>query len=287
MSGSTDTIAIFGPGLMGGSLLMALRQRSPQTSLRVWGRRPEALTELQRRGLADVCSTDAAEIARGADLAVLCVPVDKLAETARAAAPGIAADCVVTDVGSVKGTVVAELEDTFPVPGNFVGSHPMCGSEASGLAAASADLYENALCIITPTETSRPAAIQRTEIFWKSVGCRVARLTPAAHDRAAALVSHVPHVAAAALVALLENESTETAAMCAGGFRDTTRIASGSPELWAAILCQNRNETERGLEKLSGVLDSFKAAVRANDRPRVTALLAQAREARRTIMPDS
>jgi prephenate dehydrogenase len=287
MSGQTDNIAIFGPGLMGGSLLMALRQRSPQTHLRVWGRRPEALAELQHRGLADACSTDAAEVARGADLAVLCVPVDQLLATARAAAPGIAPGCVVTDVGSVKGTVVTELEELFPVPGNFVGSHPMCGSEASGLAAARADLYENALCVITPTGVSRPEATQRSENFWKSVGCRVARMTPAAHDRAAALVSHVPHVAAAALVALLETESAETAAMCAGGFRDTTRVASGSPELWAAILCQNRAETERGLEKLSAVLDSFKAAVKANDRLRITALLAQAREARRAITPDS
>jgi len=286
MSGPTDSIAIFGPGLMGGSLLMALRHRSPQTHLRVWGRRPEALAELQRQGLADACSTDAAEVAREADLAVLCVPVDQLAATARAAAPGIGPRCVVTDVGSVKGAVVAELEEIFPVPGNFVGSHPMCGSEASGLVAARADLYENALCVITPTGHSHPEAASRTENFWKSVGCRVARMTPAAHDRAAALVSHVPHVAAAALVALLGNEGAETTAMCAGGFRDTTRIASGSPELWAAILCQNREETERGLEKLSGVLDAFKAAVKANDRPRVATLLAQAREARRTIIPD-
>jgi prephenate dehydrogenase len=286
MSGQTDTIAIFGPGLMGGSLLMALRQRSPQMRLRVWGRRPEALTELQHQGLADACSTDAAEIARGADFAVLCVPVDKLAETARAAAPGVGPGCIVTDVGSVKGAVVAELEEIFSAHGNFVGSHPMCGSEASGITAARADLYENALCVVTPTGRSRPEATRRTENFWQSVGCRILSLTPAAHDRAAALVSHVPHVASAALVGLLADEPDETAAMCAGGFRDTTRVAAGSPELWAAILCRNREETERGLEKLSEVLDLFKAAVKANDLPRVTALLAQAREARRTIMPD-
>lgn len=284
MSGATQAIAIFGPGLMGGSLLMALRQRSPQTSLRVWARRPGALEELQQKGLADVFSTDAAQIAQGAALAVLCVPVDKLAETARAAAEGLPSDCVVTDVGSVKGQVVADLGKIFP--GNFVGSHPMCGSEASGLAAARADLYENTLCVITPTGHSRAEATRRTVEFWKSVGCRVLQMTPAAHDRAAALVSHVPHVAAAALVALLEDEDNETQAMCAGGFRDTTRIASGSPDLWAAILCQNRAETERALEKLSHILEAFRAAVKANDHARVASLLEQARAKRKAIMPD-
>jgi len=287
MSGQRQTIAIFGPGLMGGSLLMALRQRSPQTLLRVWGRRAKILTELHKRNLADFSSTDAGEAAQGADCAVLCVPVDKLAETARAAVGGVAPTCVVTDVGSVKGAVVEELENIFAAHGNFVGSHPMCGSEASGLEASRADLYENALCVVTPTARSNAQAVTRTEEFWKSVGCRVLQMTPAGHDRAAALVSHVPHVAAAALVNLLAGESAETVAMCAGGFRDTTRVASGSPDLWAAILCQNRHETVRGLEKLDGVLSSFKAAVKANDLPAVAALLAQAREARRAIMPDS
>lgn len=287
MSGQKQTIAIFGSGLMGGSLLMALRRRSPKTQLRVWGRRSEALEELQNRGLGDVFSTNAAEAAQGADFVVLCVPVDKLTETARAAAGGIASTCVVTDVGSVKGTVVDELEKVFATHGNFVGSHPMCGSEAAGLEAAREDLYENALCVMTPTARSNAQATAKTEEFWKSVGCRVLRMTPAEHDRAAALVSHVPHVAAAALVHLLAGESAETAAMCAGGFRDTTRVASGSPDLWAAILCQNRNETVRGLQKLGDVLSSFQAAVKANNMPEVADMLAQARDARRVAIPAS
>lgn len=287
MSGQTQTIAIFGPGLMGGSLLMALRHVSPQARLQVWGRRSEALAELQKRGLADIGSTDTAEAAQGADFAVFCVPVDKMAETARAAAPGISSTCVVTDVGSVKAAVVNEMEEIFAAHGNFVGSHPMCGSEASGLEAARADLYENALCVVTPSARSKAEATAETEAFWKSVGCRVVQMTPDAHDRAAALVSHVPHVAAAALVNILAGEEDSTTAMCAGGFRDTTRVASGSPDLWAAILCQNRNETMRGLEKLVDVLVSFKGAVEAEDMPRVAALLAQARDTRRAVVPDS
>lgn len=284
MSGRANTVAIFGPGLMGGSLLMAMRQHHPQAHLRVWGRRPEALEQLKQRRLADFCSTDAAEVARGADLAVLCVPVDKLAEVAGAAAPGIACGCAVTDVGSVKAGVVAELEQIFSSNRNFVGSHPMCGSEAAGLDAAQADLYENALCVVTPTESSSPATTQAVTDFWRSVGARVLSLAPAAHDRAAAIVSHVPHVAAAALVNLLEEEKPETSAMCAGGFRDTTRVASGSPELWAAILSSNRAEVADVLGKLEDSLAEVRSLLEQGNTTKLRAFLESAASRRGKIL---
>jgi len=283
MSGRTHSIAIFGPGLMGGSLLMALRQRQPQAHLRAWGRRSEALEELQNRGLADFCSLDAAQAADGADIVVLCLPVDKLAEAAGDFARAVTADCLVTDVGSVKGTVVGSMEQIFSTHQNFVGSHPMCGSEATGLAAARADLYEDALCVVTPTAQSRPALTEAAAAFWRSVGGRVMTMSPAEHDRAAALVSHVPHVAAAALVDLLSGENPDFRKLCAGGFRDTTRVASGSPELWTAILSQNRTEIERGLGKLITILEKFQSAVASGDTAALTSLLTQARTAREAI----
>jgi prephenate dehydrogenase len=284
MSGREHSIAIFGPGLMGGSLLMALRARQPQARLRVWGRRPEALAELQSRGWADFCSTKAAEVADGAEAIVLCLPVDQLDAVARDCAEAVAPDCLVTDVGSVKGTVTESLEGIFSAHRNFVGSHPMCGSEATGLSAARADLYENALCVVTPTAASRPDLTTAAEDLWRSVGARVVRLTPAEHDHAAALVSHVPHVAAAALVGLLSGEPPGLHRLCAGGFRDTTRVASGSPELWTAILSHNRTETERGLGKLIDLLEKFRGAVAADDTATLHQLLAQARAAREAVL---
>jgi prephenate dehydrogenase len=269
---------------MGGSLLMALRQRQPQAHLRAWGRRPEALAELQSRGLVDFCSSEAAEVATGADAIVLCVPVDKLADVARDCAGAVSPDCLVTDVGSVKGTVTESLEKIFSAHRNFVGSHPMCGSEATGVSAARADLYDNALCVVTPTVHSRPEMTSAAEALWRSVGARVVAMTPAEHDRGAALVSHVPHVAAAALVGLLAGEHPDFHRLCAGGFRDTTRVASGSPELWTAILSQNRAEAERGLGKLIGVLEKFRLAVAADDTATMHHLLSQARSARDAIM---
>lgn len=284
MSGRPQNIAIFGPGLMGGSLLMALRQRQPQTRLRAWGRRPQALEELQNRGLADFCSTEAAEVAEGADVMVLCVPVDKLADVARDCAKAVSPDCLVTDVGSVKGTVTESLATIFSTGRNFVGSHPMCGSEATGLSAARADLYDQALCVVTPTAKSRPEMTSAAEALWRSVGARVVAMTPAEHDRAAALVSHIPHVAAAALVELLAGENPDFHRLCAGGFRDTTRVASGSPELWTAILSQNRREAERGLGKLIGILEKFRLAVASDDTATLNHLLSRARATREAVI---
>jgi prephenate dehydrogenase len=184
----------------------------------------------------------------------------------------------------VKGTVTESLEKIFSAHRNFVGSHPMCGSEATGVSAARADLYDNALCVVTPTVHSRPEMTSATEALWRSVGARVVAMTPAEHDRGAALVSHVPHVAAAALVGLLAGEHPDFHRLCAGGFRDTTRVASGSPELWTAILSQNRTEAERGLGKLIGVLEKFRLAVAADDTATLHHLLSQARAARDAIM---
>lgn len=284
MSGQHTTVAVFGPGLMGGSLLMALRERQPGTRLRVWGRRPEALAHLRDRGLADFTSTDAAQTAQDADLAVLCVPVDKLAEVAAAAAPGIGAECGVTDVGSVKAAVVGELERIFSRDRNFVGSHPMCGSEAAGLGAARADLYDNALCVVTPTPSSRPETTRAVEGFWRSVGMRTVSMPAAAHDRAAAIVSHMPHVAAAALVNLLEDESPEASAMCAGGFRDTTRVASGSPELWTAILSSNRAEVIAALRKLGESVAAVRSLLEREDAAGLRAFLERAAARRGKMM---
>jgi prephenate dehydrogenase len=284
MSGHNTTVAVFGPGLMGGSLLMALRDRHPGMSLRVWGRREEALQQLRDRGLADFSSTDAAQTAQGADIAVLCVPVDKLAEVAAAAAPGVGPECAVTDVGSVKANVVAELERIFWPDRNFVGSHPMCGSEAAGLGAARADLYDTALCVVTPTAASRPEATRVVEDFWRAAGMRTISMPAAAHDRAAAVASHVPHVAAAVLVNLLEDESPEAAAMCAGGFRDTTRVASGSPELWTAILSSNRAEVIAALGKLGDSVAAVRTLLEREDTPALRDFLARA-AARRGQIP--
>jgi prephenate dehydrogenase len=282
MNALPASVAVFGPGLMGGSLLMALRARAPQTKLGAWARRPEVIEQLKSRGLIDFGNTDAVEVAAKAGLAVLCLPVDHLAQVAEAIKPALSPDAVVTDVGSVKGPVVEALEKTFS-EGCFVGSHPMCGSEEAGLSAARADLYEGAMCVVTPTPHSRPAAVRTVTDLWRAVGARTIEMDPAQHDRAAAVVSHVPHVAAALLVELVSAEDPKFRDLCAGGFRDTTRIASGSPELWSAILTSNRREVSKALRTFSDSAKELCAALERNDTAALRSFLERAADGRAKI----
>ena len=287
MSNGSPRIAIFGPGLMGASLLMALRSRKPETDLSVWARREEAVREVIERGLADSGSADAAEVARNADIVVLCVPVDRMKETAALVAPHIKPDALVTDVGSTKEKLVSELGQIFSANRNFVGSHPMCGSEESGLGAARADLYEGALCAVCPTDASRPDLVHKAQDLWKSVGGRVKELSPAEHDKAVAATSHVPHVAAAALVELVAQEQPTHRQLCATGFRDTTRIASGSPELWTAILSDNAEKTASSLARLETIIAGYRQAIADGRREDIARMLRSAAEARAKIFPDN
>jgi len=157
--------------------------------------------------------------------------------------PALKRGAIVTDVGSVKADVVRELESLLKKSGaHFIGSHPMAGGEKMGVQAARTDLYANAVCVLTPTKKSKAAAVRKLEQFWKSLGARTLRLDAAQHDLLVSRSSHLPHVVAAALVNLvLDPAHPQTqVGLCATGFRDTTRIASGSPEMWRDIALANR-----------------------------------------------
>jgi len=286
MSSDFSRVAVFGPGLMGASLLMALRERSPQTKLSVWARRKEAADETFKRGLADSAHTDPAEAVAGADAVVLCLPVDRMHEIAQAIAPHIGPDTLVTDVGSTKERLTGQLEKIFAGGRNFVGSHPMCGSEASGLAAARADLYADALCVVCPTPSTRKDLLAKAEQLWQLAGGRTTQLSPNEHDSAAAVASHVPHVAAAALVGLAAGEPRAHRDLCASGFRDTTRIAAGSPELWSAILSENAAAVAGALEKFEQMLADYRTAIRSSDRETIARMLQGAADSRAAIFPN-
>jgi len=284
MNSDSPRIAVFGPGLMGGSLLLALRERLPAARTAIWARRDEAVQAVVAQGLAASGSTNAEEVAQSADVIVLCVPVEQMASLAAQIAGAVSPDTLVTDVGSTKEEVVCTLENIFQEHRNFVGSHPMCGSEAAGLEAARADLYQDAMCAVTTTTATRADLADRAEDLWKIVGARTLRLSPEEHDAAVAASSHVPHLAAAALVELI-GDSAASRALCARGMRDTTRIAAGSPELWTGILSQNRIEVARALARLTHLLDEAREALERGDMSNITTLLAAARAHRAEIFP--
>ena len=260
-------LAVLGPGLLGGSLALAARAFGLASRVSFWARRQEVVDEILTHRLADSASTDLAAATRHASLIVLATPVEAMpALAAQLATLPLENDCLITDVGSVKGSVVAQLEPLFvSCPARFLGSHPMAGSEKTGLSAARADLFlsQNAACILTPTQHSREADVTRLSLFWKAVGCRVLPpMSPEQHDREVARISHLPHLmAAVTTLAALERDATPL--RCAGnGFRDTTRIAAGDPALWTGIVTQNLpsilaalHEARDRLSELIDILD--------------------------------
>ena len=238
-------IAIVGIGLMGGSLGLALRKRG---GWRVSGlaRREETLRIARKRGAIHEGSTNPADVLPGADVVVFCSPVDKIVSLAKSYRRFFKHDALLMDVGSVKGPIVRSLEKVFQRTGGpvFVGAHPMAGSEKTGVENARAPLYRGAMCAITATAQTPLARVAQAADFWKSVGARTLVIDPDTHDRAVAVVSHLPHLIADALmlsvgdwkhpdgVALLKE-------LAAGSFRDATRVAGADPTLWRGIFRLN------------------------------------------------
>lgn len=235
-------LAVFGPGLLGGSLLHDARALHAR-ELRVWARREESLTAVRGHGLADFSSTDAAAVAEGADLLVLCVPVDAMKLLAQQLTSSHPADgALFTDVGSVKGMVMREVAPVFAAAGfTFIGSHPMAGSERGGFDAARPGLYHDRACFLTPLPETPSAPLDRLEGFWKAFQCRVYQMDAPTHDALVARISHLPHVAAVLTAVAALRSRPDDAKYAAGGLRDTTRVASGIPDMWRGILLANRD----------------------------------------------
>ncbi len=232
-------ISIVGLGLMGASLAMALRQRGYAGRLVAYARKEDTRREALARGIVDAAFADPDAALKGATLVVLCTPIRSCVEFAGDIAPLLKPGTLVTDVGSTKGWICRQMAGLLP-PGVFVGSHPIAGSEKQGLQAASADLYENALTVIAAHLDVPEEALARVTELWKSAGSRTCRMEPEDHDRLLARTSHLPHVAAAALAKAIGRDSAEkVGAFCGTGFYDSTRVASGSIEMWNDILMTN------------------------------------------------
>lgn len=260
-------VAILGVGLLGGSLGRALRER--KLAGRVIGcvRRERSLAECRRARAVDEATLDWETAVATSDLVVFCTPIAQMAPLFRRLAPHWQRGALVTDVGSVKGSVVRELEPLARRAGvHFVGGHPMAGSEKSGVLAARADLYDGAVCILTPTARTPVAALRRTETLWQGVGARVLRMTPGQHDRLVARSSHLPHLLASQLVHhTLGRADDAQRALCATGFRDTTRVASGSPEMWRDIAVANARNLAREVARFGRELARLEAVLRRAD----------------------
>jgi len=276
-------ITIIGVGLLGGSLGLAARKRRVAGEIAGYARREKTIVESEKIGALDYATTDLLAAVSDADLVILCTPIAQMQVLTEQFLPALKRGAIVTDVGSVKADVVRELESLVTKAGaHFIGSHPMAGGEKMGVLASRENLYENAVCVVTPTKKSNAAAVRKVEQFWKSLGARVLRLDAAKHDLLVSRTSHLPHVAAAGLVSLVlgPTRSKEQSALCATGFRDTTRIASGSPEMWRDIALANRKNLSQSVDALVAELKKFQTALKKGDAKAVEKFFAIAKERR-------
>ena len=244
-------LTILGPGLLGGSIGLAARHVKAAERIVIWARRPEAVDQAWKLGAADEATENlekAAEHYR-ASMAGLATPIGAMQALAEKMKPSLPDGCVVTDVGSVKYPVVSALTHALSGKARFVGSHPMAGSEQSGIDAARRDLFQDAVCIVTPRKDTDPVALRLVFDFWKTLGCSVATLTPEMHDAIVAQVSHLPHLVAAALVNVVCAGGSKPLNFVGPGFKDVTRVASGTTEMWTEICLENRDEIGRAALK--------------------------------------
>lgn len=276
-------VTLAGVGLLGGSLGLALRERRLAESVVGLVRRAESVRECKKIGAVDLATLDLRQAVAEAELIVLCTPIAQMRPLVERLLPFIAPGALVTDVGSVKKSVVQELSPLVKKVGaHFVGSHPMAGSEKTGVAAARADLFVDAVCVITPARALNQGAVRRISALWKSVGSRVLRLAPEVHDEMVSRSSHLPHVLAAQLsnLVLSPHSARHQSMLCANGFRDTTRIASGSPEMWRDIALANRKNLLGALASFERALTSFKRALRSGDSAAISRFFEQAKTRR-------
>ena len=276
-------VTLVGVGLLGGSLGLALRQRGLAGSVVGFVRRAASVRECQRVGAVNRATRDLRAAVADADLIVLCTPIAQMPSLVAQMRTSLKTGAVLTDVGSVKQSVVRDLEPlVHGSSAHFIGSHPMAGSEKMGVMAARADLFARAICVVTPTRHSNRNALGQIEQLWRGVGAQVLRLTPARHDELVSRSSHLPHLLAATLANLVLDPAApkSQAALCANGFRDTTRIASGSPEMWRDIAVANQKCIARALDSFMRALQKVQRAVKSGDARTLERFLAQAKSRR-------
>jgi prephenate dehydrogenase len=257
-------ITILGPGLLGASMALALKEHGLCQRVHAWSRRAETRAQALATDWCDAVFDRPADACSNSDLVVVCTPVETIVPLLEQIAAHLEAQTLVTDVGSTKSLICREALNTDV---NFIGSHPMAGSEHTGMAYARADLFDGAACIITPLDNAVDTDITRLQQLWEAIGMQVTSCSPEQHDEIVAHVSHLPHLIASNLCSYLARKDPEWKTLCGAGLRDTTRVAAGDPILWKQILEQNREEILAAIEGFEKELHTLKTALLQKDTP--------------------
>lgn len=283
-------IAIMGLGLMGGSLGLALKQRQIAGAIHVYARREATRQTAIQLGIADAVFDDPAAAVQGADLVVYCTPILTIPNLVKESQPGLKPGAILTDVGSTKAELAQHIDTVLgDADAVFIGSHPVAGSEQTGVEAARADLYEGALVVVTPTEESPTQAVQTVNDFWGQVGALVRVISAHEHDCLMARTSHLPHLLASLLAVTTgrDDAAATVGPYCGTGFRDTSRVADGSPDVWHDIVSTNAPAIAEELRQLRDQLDALIRWTDAGEFDRIKTFLAAGRDCRRALLAAS
>ncbi len=283
-----QNLAIIGFGLMGSSLARAARRHRVAEHLVACDTDQEVCACTRRLALADLVTSDPVEAVKDADLVVLAIPVGAMGQTAALIAPHLGPGTLLSDLGSVKASVIRDVAPSLPEGVFFVPAHPVAGTERSGPEAGFAELFEGRYCVLTPGPSVPEQAVGRVESLWVRLGSQVERMDPEHHDRAMAMVSHLPHLIAYTIVAtatdLEEDRLEEVIRYSAGGFRDFTRIAASDPVMWRDIFLANRDAVLEMLQRFSEDLTALQRAIRWGEGEELERVFRRTRKIRRSVI---
>lgn len=277
-----EQMTIVGVGLLGGSLAQACRTRGMVRKVIGFGRNRENLEKAKQANLIDAWSSDLAAAVKDSDLVIVCTPVGSIVSRVKEMLPALKKGCLLTDVGSVKAPLVKEIESILPATVNFIGSHPIAGSEKSGFEASTADLFAGAKCVVTPTPKTDPLLLQRVIGFWQQLGSTVLQMEAEEHDIVYGAVSHLPHIVAYALVntiAGLQTKSSKDIVSFGGnGFKDMSRLASSEPVMWKDICILNKGAVLDIIERFEDTMDEIKSGIGREEDDYLVKAFSNARE---------
>ncbi len=281
-------VALVGAGLIGSSIARAARAFDAAREVAILDAAPDVMARVRELGIADEASGDPASALKGADLVVICTPVGVCGAVAQTLAPHLAPGAILSDVGSVKGEVVAQVAPHVPAGVHFVPAHPIAGTEFSGPDAGFATLFQNRWCILTPPDGADPGAVARLADFWTRIGAKVETMSPDHHDRVLALTSHLPHLIAYNIVGTAddfgEDTRSEVIKFSASGFRDFTRIAASDPTMWRDIFLSNREAVLEMLGRFNEDLSVLQRMIRRGDGQGLFDFFTRTRAIRRSII---
>ena len=244
-------VTIMGPGLLGASLALAVREKSLAERIVIWARSEQTAEKARSQLFADQVETDLVKSVMGSDMVIICTPVQTMSSILSTLVNHLEDGCLVSDVGSVKGIICENAKDLFKSPGiSFIGSHPMAGSEKSGMEHAHADLFSNRPVILTPEPDCNQIHLGKLIEFWEILDMTVHQLSSAEHDKIIATLSHLPHLVSSVLSLYHFRRSKTGLSVIRTGLRDTIRISGGDPSLWTGILAENKTQVLSGLRIL-------------------------------------